>query len=209
MDLVMFGPPGAGKGTQAKRLETKLGIPQISTGDMMRAERKSGSDLGQRFDSYMSAGKLVPDELVIELFETRLRKPDAANGAVFDGYPRTVAQAEALDRLLVSLDRKVDKVLSLEVDLDHIVDRITGRRMSQETGQIFHLRYDPPPSGFKGTLVQRQDDTEEVVRRRHEVYLNDTAPLLDFYGKRGLVVTIDGVGSLDEVTSRIEAALGA
>lgn len=208
MDLVMFGPPGAGKGTQAKRLEAKLGVPQISTGDMMRAERKSGSELGQRFDSYMSAGKLVPDELVIELFEARLRQPDAEKGAVFDGYPRTVAQADALDRVLERVGRRVDRVLSLEVDLEHIVDRITGRRVCQETGQVFHLRYDPPPSGFKGTLVQRQDDTEEVVRRRHEVYLSDTAPLLDYYGKRGLVVSIDGVGTLDEVTSRIEAALG-
>jgi len=203
----MFGPPGAGKGTQAKRLQERLSVPQISTGDIMRAERKSGSELGQRFDSYMSQGKLVPDELVIELLENRLRQPDAANGAIFDGFPRTVPQAEALDRLLESMNRRIFKVLALKVPLEKIVDRVTGRRLCQETGQVFHVSYDPPPPGFEGTLVQRQDDTEEVVRRRHEVYLKDTAPLLEFYEKRSIVESVDGVGELDEVTARLSRAL--
>jgi adenylate kinase len=208
MDLVLFGPPGAGKGTQAKRLVDLLKIPQISTGDMMRAERASGSELGKRFDHYMSQGLLVPDELVLELIAERLQQPDSKNGAIFDGYPRTVAQAEAFDETLAKLGRKIDKVVSIEVPLEEMIDRAVGRRIHEETGRIYHLRYDPPPPGLEGKLVQRKDDTEEVVRKRFTEYDDKTRPVLGYYTARGVVSGINGVGPLDEVTDRIKGALG-
>jgi adenylate kinase len=212
MYLILFGPPGAGKGTQAKRLTELLGTPQVSTGDMMRAERAKGSELGRKFDEFMSKGLLVPDALVLELFKQRLDQPDAKKGAIFDGYPRTVPQAEALDRLLAEAGRKVDLVVSIEVGLPEMIERIVLRRTCEACGQIYHLRYNPPPSPDRcscgGKLVQRPDDTEEVVRKRYEEYLAKTAPLLDYYGKKGLVRAVDGVGSLDEVTARLKQAIG-
>jgi len=212
MDMVLFGPPGAGKGTQAKKLVDMLKVPQISTGDMMRAERASGSELGKKFDSYMSQGLLVPDELVLELIDKRLSEPDAAGGAIFDGYPRTVAQAQALDALLTKKGRKIDVVPSIEVSLQEMIDRIVERRMCQSCGQIYHLRYNPPPSSDKcqcgGELIQRKDDTEEVVRKRNQEYEEKTAPILKYYGDKGLVKPVDGVGSLDEITERIKKAVG-
>jgi adenylate kinase len=213
VDLVLFGPPGAGKGTQAKRLVAALGVPQISTGDLMRAERASGSELGQRFDQYMSEGKLVPDEMVAELLKKRLEQGDAKNGAIFDGYPRTRAQAVALDALLEELGRELDRVVALEVPVEDLVDRITGRRGCESCGQVYHVRYNPPPSTDRcgecgGALVQRTDDTEEVVRKRYEEYRAKTEPVLGYYREAGLVETVDGVGSLDEVTARIKSVLG-
>jgi adenylate kinase len=207
VDLVLFGPPGAGKGTQAKRLVETLKVPQISTGDIMRAERASGSELGQRFESFMSQGLLVPDELVLELIQHRLGQPDAANGAIFDGYPRTVAQATSFDAMLGELNRTIHKVISIEVPLDEMIERAVGRRIHEETGRIYHLRYDPPPPGLAGRLLQREDDTEEVVRRRFTEYQDKTQPVLGYYVGRGLVAAVDGVGTLDEVTARIRAAL--
>ena len=211
MDLILFGPPGAGKGTQAKRLTEKLGIPQISTGDMMRAERAAGSELGKRFEHFMSQGLLVPDELVLELFKQRLHQDDAKNGAIFDGYPRTVPQAEALDALLSEAGRQIDVVVSMEVPLEEMIERAVGRRTCERTGQIYHLRYNPPPpeclSG-ECNLIQRKDDTEEVVRTRNEEYLAKTAPLLEFYAKKNVVKAVNGVGSLEEVSERIKKAIG-
>jgi adenylate kinase len=212
MDVVLFGPPGAGKGTQAKRLVETLRVPQISTGDMMRAERASGSELGRRFETFMSVGKLVPDELVLELVEQRLQQDDAKAGAIFDGYPRTIPQAESLDAMLVRLARRIDVVVSLELSLAEQIDRITGRRTCVACGQIYHVRYSPPPSEGRcgkcgGELGQRKDDLEEVVRKRHEEYLANTQPLLGYYGAKQLVATVDGVGSLDDVTARIRGAV--
>jgi adenylate kinase len=214
MDLVLFGPPGAGKGTQAKFLVDLLGVPQLSTGDMMRAERKSGSQLGKKFDEYMSAGKLVPDNLVLDLIKNRLVQGDAKNGAIFDGYPRTVAQAEALDSLLHELGRQIDRVVSLEVPLDEIIERVTGRRVCLDCGQTYHVRYNPPPQNGEciscgGTkIVQRSDDTEEVVRKRYEEYKAKTEPVLTHYDGKGLVRSVSGVGSLEEITERIKEAIG-
>ena len=214
MDLILFGPPGAGKGTQAKILVERLGIPQISTGDMMREERASGSELGQRFDSFMTQGLLVPDELVLELFAKRLEQPDAANGAIFDGFPRTVPQAKALDATLAKLDRRVEHVVVLEVDADDIVERITGRRVCLSCGHPYHVRYSPPPPSGKCVecgsteIVQRKDDTEEKVRTRNAGYRDETLPILEHYEPQGVVKKVDGVGTVDEITGRIMEALG-
>jgi adenylate kinase len=215
VDVILFGPPGAGKGTQSKFLQDTLKIPQISTGDMMRSERKSGSDLGQRFDSYMSKGLLVPDDLVIELLEKRLHQADAANGAIFDGFPRTVPQAAALDTMLARSGRRIGKVLSLQVAESSIVDRIAGRRVCLDCGQAYHVRYNPPPpSGRCGScnserVVQRSDDTEETVRTRHAAYLKDTLPILEHYRGFGVVVEIDGMGAVAAVTERLLDAVRA
>lgn len=211
-NIVLFGPPGAGKGTQAKRLTGQLGIPQISTGDMMRAERASGSELGKKFDHYMSQGLLVPDELTLELLEQRLLKPDATQGAIFDGYPRTVPQAQALDALLAKQGRKIDVVVSMEVPLDEMIERVVHRRSCESCGHIYHLRYNPPPSPTQcgvcgGKLVQRKDDTEQVVRTRNDEYLAKTAPILGYYTQQGIVKTISGIGSLEEIEARIKAAI--
>ena len=207
MDLVLFGPPGAGKGTQAQRLVELLGVPQISTGDLMRAERKAGTELGKKFDEYMSKGQLVPDSLVIDLFADRLAKPDAAKGAIFDGFPRTQAQAQALDDLLARLGRSIHQVVVIDLAVEDILDRITGRRVDPATGQVYHVRYNPPPPGI--AVEQRKDDTEEVVRTRDQSYRRDTEPVLPYYEKRGLVARVDGLGELDEITQRIREAIGA
>jgi adenylate kinase len=212
MDIILFGPPGAGKGTQAKRLTESMHIPQISTGDMMRAERSAGTELGKKFDSYMSQGLLVPDALVLELFEKRLKQPDARNGAIFDGFPRTTAQAKALDTLLELMGRRIDSVVSMEVSLEEMIERIVLRRTCEGCGQIYHLRYNPPPSQDAcgkcgGKLVQRADDTEEVVRKRYQEYLEKTAPILEHYKKKGVVKTVDGLGPLEEVEARIKTSI--
>lgn len=217
-DVVLFGPPGAGKGTQAKFLVDRLGIPQISTGDMMRAERKAGTELGQRFDSFMTKGLLVPDDLVIELLEKRLQEADAAKGAIFDGFPRTVAQAEALQAMLGRMARRIDLVLAVEIPEDLVVDRISGRRSCEQCGHVYHVRYNPPPPSGRcercgsDRIVQRDDDREEKVRRRNVEYLEKTLPLLHHFEKLGSlgatkVKKIDGAGSVEEVTRRIGAAL--
>ncbi len=214
MDIVLFGPPGAGKGTQAKFLVERLGVPQIATGDMMRAERASGSDLGKRFDEYMSKGLLVPDEMVLELFQKRLAQSDAQNGAIFDGFPRTVAQANALDGTLAKLGRKIARVVALDVPEDAIVERISGRRVCVACGHTYHVRYSPPPPSGRctecgGEVVQRGDDTEEKVRTRYREYQANTLPILEHYAPQGVVVKVNGMGTMEEITDRILNAIGA
>lgn len=214
MDLILFGPPGAGKGTQAKILVEKLGIPQISTGDMMRAERASGSELGTKFAHYMTQGLLVPDALVLELFAQRLEKPDAKEGAIFDGFPRTVEQAEALDAILAKLGRAVDHVIALRVPVEAIVERIVGRRVCLSCGQVYHMRYSPPPPSGQcvscgGTdIVARKDDTEEKVRTRFAAYEENTFPILAHYEPTGVVAEVDGLGEVEDITGRILSVLG-
>ncbi len=213
LDIILFGPPGAGKGTQAKILVEKRGVPQVSTGDMMRAERKSGSELGKKFDHYMSQGLLVPDALTVELLSNRLGQDDAKNGVIFDGFPRNVSQADTLDGIQAAAKRTLHRVISLEVPEEQIVERMSGRRSCPACGQIYHLRYNPPPLSGNcgacgaGPLTQRPDDREEVVRERLVVYRRETHPLLDFYKARGVVRNVDGTGSLEEITARIEQAL--
>lgn len=213
MDLVLFGPPGAGKGTQAKFLIERRSMVQLSTGDLMRAERASGSDLGKRFDEYMSAGKLVPDSMVLELVEKAVAKA-GDKPTIFDGFPRTIPQAEALDALLAKLGRKISRVVAMDVPLSDIVDRVTGRRVCQDCGQVYHVRYNPPPSaGTCGScggdkVVQRKDDDEGVVTKRYQEYKSYTEPVLGYYEQKGIAATISGVGGLEEIYGRIEAALG-
>ncbi len=203
MRMIFIGPPGAGKGTQAARLVEQYGIPHISTGDMFRAAVKAGTPMGKEADRYMKAGELVPDEVVIGMVQERIAKEDCANGFMLDGFPRTVPQAEALDAAGVELD----VVLVLEVPDDLIVQRITGRRTDPETGTIYHLEFNPPPPEIAHRLVHRKDDTEEACRTRLAKYHAETAPIIPLYEARGLVKRVNGVGSPDEVTERIRAAL--
>jgi adenylate kinase len=207
MRMIFIGPPGAGKGTQAARLVEYYRIPHISTGDMFRAAVKAGTPLGQQADAFMKDGKLVPDSLTIAMLLERIREPDAAQGFMLDGFPRTVPQAEALDVALGAADVKLDVVLVLEVPDDLIVNRIVGRRADPETGRIYHLQFDPPPADVAGRLVHRKDDTEEACRTRLGAYHAQTAPIVPYYEKQGLVRKVDGVGALDEVSTRLRAAL--
>jgi adenylate kinase len=205
MRAILIGPPGAGKGTQAKVICERFGIPQISTGDMLRAHKAKGTQLGLKAAEFMSKGELVPDAVVIGMVEERLKEPDAQKGYLFDGFPRTVAQAEALDAMLQRIGAKLDAVVLMEVADDLIVERITGRRTDRRSGQIYHLKYNPPPPD--ADLEQRADDREETVRDRLRVYHAQTAPLIPYYEGRGLLRRVDGVGELAAVTERVLSAL--
>lgn len=205
--MILIGPPGAGKGTQAARLVDRLEIPHVSTGDMLRAAVRSGTALGAEADGYMKAGQLVPDELVIAMTIERLGHTDCKSGFMLDGFPRTRPQAEALARELDSAGLELDLVLLLEVPDDLIVERITGRRMDPETGQIYHVRFRPPVGEVARRVVQRKDDTEAAVQARLEKYHSETAPIVPFYEETDLLRRVDGVGLPDDVTARIEAVL--
>lgn len=211
-NLIFFGPPGAGKGTQAKKLVGERGIPQISTGDILRSHRREGTDLGKKAQGYMDQGLLVPDELVIDMVDDRLGQEDAQSGYVLDGFPRTVAQAIALDELLSRRSSSIEKVLVLKVPDEDIVARIVGRRMCKQCGSVFHLEFSPPSvegvcDACGGELYLRADDTEEKVRVRLNEYAKNTAPVAAYYEQRGIVRGVDGVGDIDEVYSRLVAAL--
>ncbi|NMC70874.1 MAG: adenylate kinase [Myxococcales bacterium] len=206
-DLIFLGPPGAGKGTQARWIVEALGIPQISTGDMLRAARKAGTPLGRQADAYMSAGKLVPDEVVVGLVAERLREADCAGGFLLDGFPRTIPQAEALDAELARHGRKVGMVVALEVEDEALVRRLSGRRTCTACNRIWHLEFDPPPAADRcacgGTLLQRDDDKEATIRNRLRVYHEQTAPLLAYYERQGVLRRVDGSGAADEVRRRV------
>ena len=213
MRIILLGPPGAGKGTQAVRLVARWGIPHISTGDILRANVREGTALGLEAKRFMDAGDLVPDDVIIGMVGERLAEPDAADGFLFDGFPRTVPQARALEALVNERDTPIDVVIRLVVDQDDVVARLTGRRTCSECSRIYHVRTDPPAQEGRcdacgGAIVQRDDDREEVVLNRLEVHRTQTAPLEDFYFERGLLRDISAVGSVDEVTERAVAILG-
>ena len=208
MNLVLFGAPGAGKGTQAKFIVDKYGIPQISTGDILRVAVANQTKLGLEAKKFMDAGQLVPDEVVNGLVEERLAKKDCEKGFIMDGFPRTVVQAKALDEILTRLGKQIEKVIALNVPDADIIERITGRRTSKVTGKIYHIKFNPPVDEKEEDLVQRADDTEEVVVKRLETYHNQTAPVLDYYKGQNKVTEIDGTKKLEDITQDIYKILG-
>lgn len=212
MKIVLLGPPGAGKGTQATMLMKKYSIPQISTGDMLRAAVIDQSPMGLKAKEYMDAGDLVPDEVVIGIVRERLQADDCENGFILDGFPRTQSQADALKRVLTDLGKQLDSVVSLQVDTEALVERLTGRRTCSGCGKGFHLKYEPPAldgscSSCGGVLVQRDDDCEETIRNRMRVYHQQTAPLEDYYRNEGLLTVIDGMDEILAVQRRIISTL--
>ena len=207
MRLVLLGAPASGKGTQAAVLCERFGVPKVSTGDMLRAALARGTQLGKQAEGFMSAGKLVPDWVVIGLVEERVAQADAARGFILDGFPRTVPQAEALATLLAGVGVPLNAVIQIDVARELLLERATLRRTDKRTGQIYHLKYNPPPPDAE--LEHRADDQEETVRKRLDEYDAMTAALLPHYGALGLLHRVDGVGSPHEVTQRILSALGA
>jgi adenylate kinase len=205
MRIVLLGAPASGKGTQAALLEQRFGTPKISTGDMLRAARKAGTALGQEAERYMSAGQLVPDDVVIGLVMERLRDADTKEGFILDGFPRTVGQADALEQALVGVGTALDFVLQIDVPRELLMERATGRRSDVRTGQIYHLKYNPPPPGAE--IEQRADDQEETVSKRLDAYEAITAALLPHYSQKGLLRRVDGTGTPSQVTQSIEAVL--
>jgi adenylate kinase len=213
MNLILLGPPGAGKGTQAQRLVQSHGLVQLSTGDMLRAEVRSGSALGRRVDEVMKSGALVSDDIVIQAIEKRIAAPEAQRGVILDGFPRTVPQAQALDAMLQKHGRKLDHVIQMEVDEAALVDRLAGRFSCRNCGAAYHeTNHRPQKEGVcdncGGTdFVHRPDDRPETVTKRFEVYRRDTAPILPYYRDRGILRTINGMGEMDEVARSIEAII--
>lgn len=212
-NLILLGAPGAGKGTQAQRLAVRFGIPQISTGDMLRAARREGTPLGKKAEEYMNQGALVPDDVVIGLVEERLGKSDAKAGFILDGFPRTIAQAQALDGVLAKLGRAKLRVVDVQVPEATLVERLGGRLSCPKDGASYHVQFTPPrKSGVCDTcgtgLITRADDKPEAISQRLREYHDKTAPLADYYRKSGVLKSIDGVGELDIVLDRIVRALG-
>lgn len=213
MNIILLGPPGAGKGTQAKRLIDKYSIPQISTGDMLRAALKAGTPLGLEAKKFMDQGALVPDSVVIGLVKERIQQSDCAKGYMLDGFPRNVSQAEALDKMLSELGQKIDHVVSIEVPSQELVGRLTGRRTCRACGAGFHVMFDPPKKEgvcdkCSGELYQRDDDNVATVTSRLEVYEGQTKPLIDYYTKQAKLRPIQGVGEMSDIFGRITAVLG-
>lgn len=200
MNLMLFGAPGAGKGTQAKFLIEKYNLPQISTGDILRAAIADKTDMGMEAKKFMDAGQLVPDSTIIGIIKDRLAEDDCKEGFILDGFPRTLPQAEALNELMANMGISLDKVISLNVPDSDIVERITGRRTSKTTGKIYHIKFNPPVDEKEEDLIQRADDTEETVTKRLEAYHSQTAPLIDFYTEMGVFTELDGTKDVSEVT---------
>lgn len=213
MNLVLMGLPGAGKGTQAERIVEKYDIPHISTGDMFRAAIKDGTELGLQAKSFMDKGELVPDEVTIGIVRERLSKEDCKKGFLLDGFPRTVAQAEALENILADLDRQIHYVINIDVDKNILMERLTGRRICKNCGATYHLVFNPPAVEGKcdrcgGELYQRGDDNEETVQNRLDVNVKQTKPLLDFYGDKGYVRNINGQQDINQVFADVDELLG-
>ncbi len=212
MNIILLGPPGGGKGTQAKRIVEKYGIPHIATGDILRDAVAKGTELGKKAKEYMERGELVPDEIVIGIVKERIKKPDCEKGFLLDGFPRTINQAEALDDMLKELGKKIDAVIYIDVPEDEVVKRISYRRSCRKCGAVYNLIYSPPKEDNKcdkcgGELYQRDDDKEEVVRQRFKVYMENTAPLIEYYEKRGILYRVDGTKSIDDVWQQIDEVL--
>ncbi|MFC4404990.1 adenylate kinase [Gracilibacillus xinjiangensis] len=212
MNLILMGLPGAGKGTQAEKIVEKYQIPHISTGDMFRLAIKEGTELGQKAKSFMDEGALVPDEVTIGIVEERLSKSDCEKGFLLDGFPRTIAQAEALDQLLAKMNKSLDYVLHVDVNKNELVERLTGRRICPACGATYHVQFNPPKQegicdndGEK--LIQREDDQPGTVKNRLEVNIEQTQPMLDFYSDKGSLVTIDGSQQIDKVFQDIDEKL--
>jgi adenylate kinase len=208
MRIVLLGPQGAGKGTQAQRISERTGAKHISTGDLVRAEIKSGSELGEAIKDYNDRGELVPDEIIIEMMRPYL---DEAGSWILDGFPRNESQAEALDEKLEEIDAELDAAIALEAPDEALIQRLSGRRTSEATGRIYHVEHDPPPQSGEedpGPFVQRKDDTEESLRRRLRIYHEHTEPLKDYYAKRGILVTVDATRGIPDVTEEVLEAVG-
>lgn len=208
MRLVFLGPPGAGKGTQVKILSRILNLPSMSTGDVLRAEVASGSELGRLARSYMERGELVPDDVVIKIVEKWLKDSDMRRGFILDGYPRNVRQALELDKLLEKNGVELTAAIYIDVPEDEIVKRLCGRLTCRRCGAVYHVEFNPPKRNLKcdfceGELYQREDDREDVVRQRFRVYMESTRPVLDYYRERGKLLMINGLGSIEEVSKRI------
>lgn len=213
MNIVLLGPPGAGKGTQAKMLVDQYGIPQISTGEILRDNLKAKTELGLEAKKYMDEGKLVPDEVVIGIIANRIKEDDCLKGYMLDGFPRTVAQAEALDKILSDRGSNIDHVISIEVPNEELMGRLTGRRTCRKCGQGYHVMFDPPKDKgvcgkCGGELYQRDDDNEATVGNRLKIYADQTQPLIDYYQDKGLVRPIEGVGPIKDIFGRIVKVLG-
>jgi adenylate kinase len=213
VNIILLGPPGAGKGTQAKRLEERHGMVQLSTGDMLRAAVAAGTDVGRRAKAIMDAGKLVSDDVMVEMIRERIAQPDVAKGFILDGFPRTVPQAEALDRMLAEVGRKLDRVVLMEVDDAALIDRVSGRFSCKTCGAAYHERYNRPKREgvcdvCGGTAFQRRpDDNAETMKTRLAAYHSQTAPILPYYRQKGLLATVDGMAEIDAVTRQLDAAL--
>jgi adenylate kinase len=207
MRIVLLGPQGGGKGTQAQRISRETGAKHISTGDLVRAEIKSGSELGQTIKDYNDRGDLVPDEIIVEMMKPYL---DEANSWILDGFPRNESQAEALDKMLKEIDAELDAAVAMEAPDDLLVERLSGRRTSESTGNIYHAEYDPPPDDPEedpGPFVQREDDKEEAIRHRLKIYHDQTEPLKHYYAGRGILVTVDATQGIPEVTEDVLEAV--
>lgn len=211
--LILLGPPGAGKGTQAVNIVKKYNIPHISTGDMFRKNIKEGTDLGIKAKEYIDKGLLVPDELTVAIVKDRLSEKDCQEGFLLDGFPRTVNQADALDIELKNLNYELDHVINIDVEKEELINRAVGRRVCKDCGATYHIKFNPPKKEnicdvCGGELIQRKDDTVETVTKRIEVYLEQTEPLIDYYGKKGILINIDGKQDIDKVFEDIVTALG-
>ncbi len=203
MKIILLGAPGAGKGTQAEAIKQKYSIPQISTGDILRQAVRDGMEVGKKAKAFMDGGKLVPDEIIMDIMKERLRKPDCSKGYILDGFPRTINQAEKLGKI----GQKVDIVINLDVSIESLIQRLTGRRSCPKCGASYHLLFNKPPQPGKckcgETLIQRDDDKEETVRKRLETYQNQTTPLIEYYAKKKLLKNVDGNKSPTEVSAEV------